>query len=272
MDERIGRVAALANLAAYGDEAARRYVDGAPHVKHASLRARYGALVVEVFDRARALSPRPRVLDLGAGEGSATLPFLELGARVTAVDISPSQLELLRVRCRDHADRLELRREDIHDALRDLAGPFEVIVLNSFLHHIPDYLGLLRQAASRLGPGGQLFTFQDPMRYDGIGPLPRLFILAAYLSWRIRRGDLLGGLARRLRRARGIYREDSVHDNAEYHATRNGVDQEAIRRLCAECGLECRVVTYFSTQSRLFQTLGAALGIRNTFAIVARRP
>lgn len=271
MDERISRVAATANLAAYDAEATRQYIDGAPHVKHAALRLLYGRLVVEVFDSARTMSETPRVLDLGAGEGSVTLPFLELGAQVVAVDISSSQLQALRTRCAAHADRLETRCEDIQLTLDGKGREFDIVVVNSFLHHVPDYLGMIRQACARLKPGGQFFSFQDPLRYDTIGRWPSLFIKLAYLSWRILKGDLVGGLKRRWRRSRGVYLEDSMHDNAEYHVTRNGVDQEAIRRLLLEQGFQCRIVPYFSTQSRFFQPLGTALGVKNTFAVIARR-
>src|SRR2546430_4411279 len=42
--------------------------------------------------------PGDRVLDAGAGPGRFTLELLRLGAHVTALDISPGQLELLRAR------------------------------------------------------------------------------------------------------------------------------------------------------------------------------
>ena len=85
------------------------------------------------------------------------------------------------------------------------------------------------------------------------------------------KGDVWGGLQRRLRRRRGVYLADSMHDNAEYHVTRNGVDQEAIRSILEAAGFRCELVRYFSTQSRLFQPLGTVLGVRNTFAIIAQR-
>ncbi len=81
MDERINQVAALANFSAYDEEATRKYIDGAPHIKHASLRKLYGELVVQVFDTAKQQVDVPKVLDLGAGEGSVKLPFLELGGQ-----------------------------------------------------------------------------------------------------------------------------------------------------------------------------------------------
>jgi len=270
MDERIHRVAALANISAYGPEATRKYIDGAPHIKHASLRALYAKLVVQVYDYAKEHTAVPSVLDLGAGEGSATLPFLELGAMVTAVDISSSQLNVLQSRCERFGDRLEVRCEDIADTLKDKHTKYDIVVANSFLHHIPDYVGMITEAISLIAPGGQFFSFQDPLRYDSVGKPTMIFSTLAYFSWRLFKGDVVGGLKRRLRRRRGIYLEDSVHDNAEYHVTRNGVDQDAIYRLFEDRGFDCNIVRYFSTQSRLFQPIGSALGVKNTFAVIAR--
>jgi SAM-dependent methyltransferase len=45
--------------------------------------------------------PGDRVLDAGSGPGRFTLELLRLGAHVTALDISPGQLELLRTRVPD---------------------------------------------------------------------------------------------------------------------------------------------------------------------------
>jgi SAM-dependent methyltransferase len=269
MDERINRIAALANISAYDAEATKKYIYGAPHIKHASLRMLYGKLVVQVFDFAKQHTKIPKVLDLGAGEGSVTLPFLELGAKVVAIDISSSQLDVLRSKCKRFGDMLEVRCEDINDTLRDKSEKYDIIVVNSFLHHVPDYMGMIRETITILSPYGQFFSFQDPLRYDTVGIFTMLFSKLAYFSWRVFKGDVIGGLKRRLRRARGIYLEDSVHDNAEYHVTRNGVDQYAIHGLFKE--QDSDIVSYFSTQSCFFQTLGTALGMKNTFAVVAQK-
>lgn len=272
MDERLNRVASLANICAYDSESTRDYVDGAPHIKHASLRTSYATLVSQVYDYAARHTDAPRVLDLGAGEGSATLPFLELGARVTAVDISGSQLDALRSKCDRFAERLELRCEDVGETLKVAEEQrYDVVVANSFLHHIPDYLGMIREAIPLLTSHGQFFSFQDPLRYDTVGTFARVLGNLAYFSWRVFKGDVWGGLKRRIRRSRGVYLDNLPHDSAEYHAVRNGVDQDAIAELLEDAGCECSVVRYFSTQSRLFQRIGAAIGVRNTFAIVARK-
>ena len=265
------RLAAVANAATYDAKGAKAYPSGAPHLKHATLRSLYAGLVNRVFDVARSRTAVPAVLDLGAGEGTATLPFLERGARVTAVDISSGQLAVLQERCSGFADRLEGRCQEVSEALKSTDESYDIVVANSFLHHIPDYLGLIIGATRLLGPSGQFFSFQDPMRYDQLTATSAWFSNLAYFSWRLSRGDVVGGIARRMRRHRGVYLPHSTHDNAEYHVTRNGVDQDAIAAELEALEFDCEVIRYFSTQSGPFQSLGESLGFENTFSVVACR-
>jgi SAM-dependent methyltransferase len=245
------------------------FVEGAPHLKHASLRALLARLIRQVYARAVEHSLTPRVLDLGAGEGSVTRQLLELGTRVTAVDVSSSQLAELDRKCERFSDRLETRCGDVCEVLGQLNGPFDVVVASACLHHLPDYLGVIDKAIERLAPHGQFLSFQDPLRYDTVGRFTRAFGELSYLSWRVFQGDLWGGLKRRLRRSRGVL-DDSPLDNAEYHVVRSGVDQDAIATLLTDAGFECEIIRYFSTQSRVFQPVGEALGVQNTFAVLAR--
>ncbi len=271
MDEKTNQAAALANAAMFDEKDSGRYIEGAPHLKHANLRGLYEALTLRVFSSAKRSTSIPRVLDLGAGEGSATLRFLELGASVTAVDISEKQMAALLHRCQSYGDRLYVRREEITETLKQEGESYDIVVMNSFLHHIPDYLSLIRAAVPLLGRFGQFFSFQDPLRYDTIGLPARLFSQLAYFSWRIFQGNLSRGLKTRIRRLRGIYIPGSPEDDAEYHVTRNGVDQRAIAGLLESAGFDCTTVRYFSTQSGVLQRVGAFLGIENTFAVIAQR-
>jgi 2-polyprenyl-3-methyl-5-hydroxy-6-metoxy-1,4-benzoquinol methylase len=272
MKDSAEKTATLANQATYDSQATKGYASGAPHIKHASLRSLYSTLVARVFNYARTHSTSsPEVLDLGAGEGGVTRPFLELGARVVAVDISGSQLDELRIKCEKFADRLETKCQDINEFLAEDHRTYDIIVTNSFLHHIPDYLALIKNCMDRVRPEGQFFSFQDPIRYDSLGMFTSLFCNVAYFTHRIFQGDIIGGLKRRQRRKRGIYLPDSSHDNTEYHCTRNGVDQDEIERLFIENGFDCDVIRYFSTQNSLFQFIGERLGLKSSFGIIAKR-
>jgi SAM-dependent methyltransferase len=242
-----------------------------PHVKYASLRRLYGELTTDLYEHARKFSDVPAVLDLGAGEGSATLPFLELGARVVAVDVSASQLAELQRKCSKYQDRLEIRHLDIGAELRK-DQQFDIVVMSSCLHHIPDYLAAIGAGVDTLRPTGQFFCFQDPIRYDTVPFFSHWFGKFAYISWRVFQGDFFGGLFRTIRRVRGVYRDDCDADNTEYHVVRNGVDQDAIVKMLSSRGFSCRIIRYFSTQGSLFQPIGSALGVENTFGIIARRP
>lgn len=68
--------------------------------------------------------PGDRVLDAGAGPGRFTLELLRLGAHVTALDISPGRLELLRARVPD----VETVLGDITDLSRFPDDSFDVTV------------------------------------------------------------------------------------------------------------------------------------------------
>ena len=68
--------------------------------------------------------PGDHVLDAGAGPGRFTLEMLRLGAHVSALDISPGQLELLRARLPD----VEAMLGDITDLSRFEDDTFDVTV------------------------------------------------------------------------------------------------------------------------------------------------
>jgi len=246
------------------------YLNAAPHLKHVSLRVLHDQLVADIYRISAAGSRIPAVLDLGAGEGTSSEAFLKLGAKVTAVDLSSTQLRKLQARCTGAGARLDVICDDAWAVLKRPAS-FDVVVLNSFLHHVPDYLGLISEAIKCLEPGGQLFSFQDPLRYDTVARATYTFANASYFGWRIFQGDLVRGLKTRLRRLRGIHVAGSEEDDAEYHVTRNGVDQLAIVELMRSAGFDVRVVRYFSTQSSIMQRIGSLARLENTFGILAQR-
>lgn len=265
------RFASTANRDAYNNLEIGRYASNAPHLRHDSIRKLYAGLVETAYQTAisRVVGP-VSVLDLGAGEGTITRSFLQLGATVLPVDIAERQLEQLQVKCAGLPGRLELRCADIDSVLAE-DRPFDIIVANSLLHHIPDYIDLVRRASTRLSEDGVFFCFQDPMWKPSISRRDALLSWTAYTAWRLGQGDLLGGVWRRIRRMFGLYSAESLHDNTEYHAVRDGVNQNAVRAVLAAEGFECELFEYCSFHSDAWQPLGEKLGVRNTFSLLATR-
>ena len=100
--------------------------------------------------------PGDRVLDAGSGPGRFTLEMLRLGAHVTALDISPGQLELLRARVPD----IEAVVGDITDLSRFPDHTFDVTVcFGGPLSYVVDRA---ERAVSELArvtrPGGHLLV------------------------------------------------------------------------------------------------------------------
>jgi SAM-dependent methyltransferase len=243
---------------------------GAPHLRHRSIRGSFQRMVWEVCSLSS--KAMPTVLDLGAGEGFASLLFLKRGARVIAVDVSAELLDRLRARCEPYSSSLRVHCGDVESVLQSVApGSVDIVVATSFLHHIPDYIALIRQCLPLIGPHGQFVSFQDPMKYESLSRAEYLFSRFAYFSWRIHQDDLLAGAKRYLRRRRGILLDNCPQDMVEYHVVRGGVDQGAIAEALVRAGFSCRVIAYFSTQSTLLQPVGSLLGVKNTFGIVAQR-
>lgn len=113
------------------------------------------ATVQRIVTRVR---PGDRVLELGCATGLMTAELAAAGARVTAVDRSPAYLARLQAKGIDGVDLVEadlgaLPPTDDH----------EHIVLANVLHELDDPVAVLREAASRLVPGGLAhLTLQNP--------------------------------------------------------------------------------------------------------------
>ncbi|MDZ4745558.1 MAG: class I SAM-dependent methyltransferase [bacterium] len=97
-----------------------------------------------------------RVLDYGCGAGNLSRIFLNLGCTVTAADVAPAFLEVVRQRT-GYAPNLitiPLNGKNL-DGVED--DSFDIVALYSVLHHIPDYLTAVAECIRVLRRGGILF-------------------------------------------------------------------------------------------------------------------
>jgi SAM-dependent methyltransferase len=102
------------------------------------------------------------VVELGAGSGRITLPLLDAGHRVVAVDVSRSQLDRLRARIAPHAHAAPAATI-VHDDMRDVAqvvdpGSVDLVLVpfRGMLHVTADRDAVLAAIHAVLRPGGVL--------------------------------------------------------------------------------------------------------------------
>ena len=99
--------------------------------------------------------PQPHILDMGAGTGNITIKLIQRNCRVTAIDVSRGSLDVLRSKVGPDA-----RLETVHLDSPTLPFPdasFDAATIYSVLHHIPDYLGAIREMIRILRPGGLIY-------------------------------------------------------------------------------------------------------------------
>jgi ubiquinone/menaquinone biosynthesis C-methylase UbiE len=103
-----------------------------------------------------------RILDAGCGQGDLTLHLLQLGSRVTALDLSEGMIEVVRRRARRLPDQIDclttvaapLERTDLPDATFDL-------ILGKFILHHVDIASGAQELQRLLAPGGRAIFIEN---------------------------------------------------------------------------------------------------------------
>jgi SAM-dependent methyltransferase len=131
----------------YGEREWTRFEDG---------RTTVPSLATHVRMLERYVRPGDRVLDAGCGPGRFTLELQRLGAAVTALDISPRQIELLRRRAPD----VDAHVGDIVDLSRFADASFDVTVcyggpLSYLVDRAPEAVAELARVTK---PGGHVLV------------------------------------------------------------------------------------------------------------------
>jgi ubiquinone/menaquinone biosynthesis C-methylase UbiE len=98
----------------------------------------------------------PLVLDYGAGTGNLTGHLLMLGTRVIAADVSQKSLAALRKKY-SAANRLESVELNGVDLSMFKDNSLDMVATYSVLHHVPDYLGVVREFVRVVKPGGIIY-------------------------------------------------------------------------------------------------------------------
>lgn len=145
----------IARNVALHDRVARKYERLHGEIFNDVEQARLRGALQRAVDEVRTGSAPVRALDMGCGSGNLTGHLLEIGAEVTAADVSSGFLKLVEDRYSGRPLRTHLLSGRDMSELGD--GSFELVATYSVLHHIPDYLGACREMARMCRAGGVIF-------------------------------------------------------------------------------------------------------------------
>jgi 2-polyprenyl-3-methyl-5-hydroxy-6-metoxy-1,4-benzoquinol methylase len=130
----------------------------------------------EIVQLLKPSQTHPRVLECGAGTGLYTRHLLQLGYKVTAVDLSADALSVNRANAEAAGlgAALHTLEGDFVEIANALADEFDQVIFIKVLHHFSDLHHIqaaLGAAAVRIGINGQVILFEP----NGRNPLWRLY-------------------------------------------------------------------------------------------------
>jgi 2-polyprenyl-3-methyl-5-hydroxy-6-metoxy-1,4-benzoquinol methylase len=128
-----------------------------------SLQEQINLLIDDLFASNTLENHQLSLLDIGCGTGLSTQILLnsKLGeqiGQITLLDTSPNMLKLASEKAKNWGKKFKT----VNSYLADLNECFDVIIISSVLHHIPDLEMFLSQVDKALNPGGILIHIQDP--------------------------------------------------------------------------------------------------------------
>jgi len=110
--------------------------------------------VAEAIKKYVLLKPDMVALDFGCGTGLVTLHIQPFVKRISAVDMSPAMLSVLR----DKIDKANIENvEPVWAEREDKPFPdpaYDLIFSSMTLHHVKDYKAMLKKMYTALSPGG----------------------------------------------------------------------------------------------------------------------
>src|SRR5687768_11149267 len=109
------------------------------------------------------LKPDARLLDVGCGTGLSTTLLLNtpVGSRISRGVFIDTSEEMIRIAKR-RSRRWAVSSRFTVGTIADLTDTFDVILVSSVMHHIPDLGMFLKDVTDHLAPGGVFLHLQDP--------------------------------------------------------------------------------------------------------------
>lgn len=97
-----------------------------------------------------------RALDYGCGSGNLTRHLVEMGLHVLAADVSPEFLKAIQ-RKYGSSGRVSTKLINGHDLADIPDNSFDLVATYSVLHHVPDYLNIVKELCRVCKAGGVIY-------------------------------------------------------------------------------------------------------------------
>ncbi|MEN8123442.1 MAG: class I SAM-dependent methyltransferase [Bacteroidota bacterium] len=137
-----------------------RHVDRARYFEEQTITTK--KYVIPYINKLKQIIPNSTILEIGCGEGGNLKPFLDLGSKVTGIDISKGKIENADKFLGDHQfkNNLTLICNDIYN--RNDLGVFDIIFLRDVIEHIPNQERFMQFMQNFMGKESMVFFAFPP--------------------------------------------------------------------------------------------------------------
>jgi 2-polyprenyl-3-methyl-5-hydroxy-6-metoxy-1,4-benzoquinol methylase len=151
---------------------AKSFFSGSEYHRKSYMSVRRSEIVRDLLGDVRG----KRILDLGSGSGTVSIPLLAECGELTLVDYSDAALDIARSRVEpEYADKIALVVGDIFKFTS--SRPFDIVLCIGVLAHVDSTEEALRCVVRNLAPGGRCIIQLTPAD----NPLSWLFLAAGHL-------------------------------------------------------------------------------------------
>jgi SAM-dependent methyltransferase len=180
------------------------------------------------------------VLEIGSGTGFLTLQLLKFGFFVHAVELSPKMVEILesKISSSNFRQKCKIINSDINSFLdyeldRD---KYQLICMNSVLHHLPDYLKTLDKLLQFVDYKGILFASHEPLPPPSLNFFYRNIHLIDMKIWSLLLPKKLKEIANNI-----------DYSLADFH-TLSGISPEPLIKIAEDKGFKCLILEKYCAQ------------------------
>lgn len=119
--------------------------------------------VIPYINKFAEINSDTKILEVGCGLGGNMKPFLDLGCKVTGLDINQKSIDFVNEHYQTHPNysNLTLVCSDIYK-VENLDNKFDVVVIRDVIEHIPNQEILLPLLKKFVVPGGVIFVAFPP--------------------------------------------------------------------------------------------------------------
>lgn len=130
------------------------------------------------------LKPGMSILEFGPGWGNTTIFLAQMGYKVTAVEIEPNFVALIKERANRKSLEVDTINEDF-SLIQTIDKKFDAVLFFECFHHCSDHQSLIAALDRVLLPGGKAFFAAEPITDDF--PIPWGLRMDGESLWAIRK-------------------------------------------------------------------------------------